>query len=730
MGQIIRNGITYNGGVRNPFYDNAVSGLASKTFQEAIDELYIRLLALEETGFCTVTYVVDTDLEYTVSVPIGKTCLKPTEFNPADNKPDFDFMGWRYDNQAIGEVLSRSIAGVFPVILYAVYRKKVTITYEGNGETSGSTSPQTGFVYYNNGNTVGASFTLASSGYTKTNYLFTGWDIGAAGSSMILFEDVTAKAQWYANTWAFNYTGGIQTFTVPVTGNYRLETYGAQGYHTATYAGTDGKGGYAKGTKYLEKDTVLHVVVGGRTTGYNGGGYSSASEGTNRGGGATHIATRTGLLSALSSYKSDILIAAGGGGSACYYWCYGGAGGGTTGGAGYYSYNGTTTNVHSGGTQSAGYAFGTGQSGSSWTRTDSYGKTHNEPGPCGGGGYYGGRASSHDGGGSGGSGYVGGVLEGTMSNGSRSGDGYSLITLIKVVSSSVTYYVDSNQSYTEGVSNGASCLSPTTFTPTKSGYTFVGWRKDTTASGNVETELTMGEDPITLYAVFKKAVTLSYHGSGATGSVASQSGDLYYNCGNMLYPTLTVANNEFTWNEYTFECWKTSSKIAYNPGDSITISANTTLYAYWPDSSLVVYTSNMADNPQNNTVKSIMSDFVSVSAPGIAAYALTNVDYNNYVYFDEKTLTINLNYGSYSKAVIVFKEYNENAYDDSGTQKRSAKIQYPGESSRDSDLNLVVNKTTTSTSYSVKCTAELSRDYTHYTWCRSGVHVVSITLQA
>ena len=65
------------------------------------------------------------------------------------------------------------------------------------------------------------------------------------------------------------------------------------------------------------------------------------------GGGATHIATKPGLLSELENYKtSEIIIAAGGGGGANVDGtnCHGGYGGGTC------------------GTQTSGYAFGLGGS--------------------------------------------------------------------------------------------------------------------------------------------------------------------------------------------------------------------------------------------------------------------------------------------------------------------------------------------------------------------------------
>lgn len=52
----------------------------------------------------------------------------------------------------------------------------------------------------------------------------------------------------------FGYTGGIQTFTVPNTGYYQLEVWGAQGGTAKSYRG--GYGGYSTGVVYLKKDDI------------------------------------------------------------------------------------------------------------------------------------------------------------------------------------------------------------------------------------------------------------------------------------------------------------------------------------------------------------------------------------------------------------------------------------------------------------------------------------------
>ena len=64
----------------------------------------------------------------------------------------------------------------------------------------------------------------------------------------------------------FNYTGGVQSFTVPYTGIYKLEVYGSEG-HPEGYPGNGnwqaqgnvGYGGYSKGYKKLKKGDVLSV---------------------------------------------------------------------------------------------------------------------------------------------------------------------------------------------------------------------------------------------------------------------------------------------------------------------------------------------------------------------------------------------------------------------------------------------------------------------------------------
>lgn len=187
--------------------------------------------------------------------------------------------------------------------------------------------------------------------------LFAGQTIDANATSKVLPYKVVPYVE-------FNYTGGPQTWTVPETGYYRFEVWGAQG---GNYTANDnfghgtaygGYGGYATGVIRLDVGTRLNIYVGGKgngidTGGYNGGGtgkysrayYWTPGESHYRyhyscaGGGATDIRLEgTGLY-------NRVIVAGGGGGALARKldnkWSYysgssgGGSGGGGTFGVGY-----------------------------------------------------------------------------------------------------------------------------------------------------------------------------------------------------------------------------------------------------------------------------------------------------------------------------------------------------------------------------------------------------------
>lgn len=131
---------------------------------------------------------------------------------------------------------------------------------------------------------------------------------------------------------------------------------------------------------------------------------------------------------------------------------------------------------------------------------------------------------------------------------------------------------------------------------TKDGYTFIGWAisKDGSVKYSNGASYTMGtESTYTLYAVWEKNINgLIFNGNGATsGSMSSveiATGD-----------TVSIPNNSFIRNGYTFIGWSTSANgsVVYTNGASYTMGTGSTyvLYAVWQaNENTIVFNGNGA----------------------------------------------------------------------------------------------------------------------------------------
>lgn len=268
-------------------------------------------------------------------------------------------------------------------------------------------------------------------------------------------------SEFSAQTTTYNFTGTVQTYTVPPGVNLlTIAAFGAQGA-----GGAGGNGGQATGDLNVTPGQVLYIYVGGQN-GYNGGGNGYAAVARN-GGGASDV--RLG-----GTTLNDRIIVGGGGGGGGITDVgirHGGAGGGGltganyAGGGGGEGYGGPgapggatggsgNTSCHSGGAGGGGltsgggpscntcYTGSCGQSGSlgqggnsdTWENGicfNTYGGTNG-----GGGGYYGGGGSSvgncGGGGGGGGSSWTGTLANPSFMAGTRTGDGLVVITAFSV----------------------------------------------------------------------------------------------------------------------------------------------------------------------------------------------------------------------------------------------------------------------------------------------------------
>lgn len=135
--------------------------------------------------------------------------------------------------------------------------------------------------------------------YSFTTFTFTtGGANGRLGPSYSSLVAAYSSASWASNTAFFNATNGVQLWTVPATGTYRIQAAGAQG------GGGGGLGARIRGDFTLTEGQKLRIVVG-----QAGGGTA--------GGGGSYVVNETGNTNA-----AIYVIAGGGGGK-------GGASGGT-----------------------------------------------------------------------------------------------------------------------------------------------------------------------------------------------------------------------------------------------------------------------------------------------------------------------------------------------------------------------------------------------------------------
>ena len=264
-----------------------------------------------------------------------------------------------------------------------------------------------------------------------------------------------------AQVTTFNYTGAVQTYTVPAgVTSIQLEVWGAQGGSAVGFDGvpaTGGLGGYSIGNLDVAPGQVLSIYVGGAGAmygagGFNGGGQAGTEYGAS-GGGASDV--RVGAYA-----LGDRVIVGGGGGGGAFgsYGSYGGHGGGLAGGMGLsnggYTGGGGGTQVSGG---AAGCCYG-GAIAGTFGAGGGPGDFHNAGG---GGGWYGGGSGAGQAGAGGGSSYIDGVTDGTTTAGIRTGNGQ---VIIEILCSAITVTV----------SDDAICLGES-FTLDGSGLGTISW---------------------------------------------------------------------------------------------------------------------------------------------------------------------------------------------------------------------------------------------------------------
>ena len=194
-------------------------------------------------------------------IAIGNAVTATQYYNPNGNKysvtaptvtdiEGYTTLGWRKDTQAEAKQYdSGATITDSSNEYYAVYNGTLSITYNGNGATGGTTANQSTTQIVNvSGAKEAKSLTVASNGFTRTNYNFTGWNTKSDGSGQTVevganvTESTTLYAQWTANTYTVTYnknateaTGSMENGSATYNANF---TPAANGFERTGYAFT------------------------------------------------------------------------------------------------------------------------------------------------------------------------------------------------------------------------------------------------------------------------------------------------------------------------------------------------------------------------------------------------------------------------------------------------------------------------------------------------------------
>ncbi|SBV91476.1 exported hypothetical protein [uncultured Eubacteriales bacterium] len=504
--------------------------------------------------------------------------------------------GWATsDGGAQVYALSGTYTGNTALTLYPVWTTNTyTVTYSGNGSTSGSTA--------NSSHTYDVAQNLTANGYVKTGYTFAGWDTDPSGANVVYTDGqsvtnlaasgtVTLYAVWTANTYTVAYDGKDATsgstanssHTYDVAQNLTANGYVKTGY---TFAGWDTDPSGAN-VVYTDGQSVTNLAASGTVTLYavwTANTYTVAYDGKDATSGST----------ANSSHTYDVAQNLTANGYVKTGYTFAGWDTDPSGANVVYTDGQSVTNLAASGTVTL-YAVWTANtytvaydgkdatSGSTANSSHTYDVAQNLTA----------------------NGYVktGYTFAGWDTDPSGANvvytDGQSVTNL--AASGTVTLYaVWTANTYTvaydgKDATSGSTANSSHTYDVAqnltangyvKTGYTFAGWDTDPSGANVVYTDgqsvtNLAASGTVTLYAVWTaNTYTVAYDGKDATSGSTANSSHTYDVAQNLTA-------NGYVKTGYTFAGWDTDpsgANVVYTDGQSVTnlaASGTVTLYAVW-----------------------------------------------------------------------------------------------------------------------------------------------------
>ena len=262
---------TLNGTTSDPY---AIATLPSEYRINLGETLRNQIFVTSPSGNQKTYYVIVTRSESELTT--SSTKLKSLKVNNGNYELDFEPLVYEYNIDIAKNAMELDINA---------------ITFD-----SGATAKVTNNEYLTN-NTGTVRITVSKPGLEDTVY-------------KIHYNKVLEDTSLESTKQVYTYTGTPQTFTAPLSGEYKVELWGGAGSGEAY-------GAYTSGTIALTKGEILYVYVGNRTIGiknttlFNAG--TSDQSGWN-GGGATDIRLDQGTgWNDFNSLKTRIMVAAGGG---------------------------------------------------------------------------------------------------------------------------------------------------------------------------------------------------------------------------------------------------------------------------------------------------------------------------------------------------------------------------------------------------------------------------------
>lgn len=174
--------------------------------------------------------------------------------------------------------------------------------------------------------------------------------------------------------------------------------------------------------------------------------------------------------------------------------------------------------------------------------------------------------------------------------------GYVGATKVYSAGNWVTYHIDTGNTESIEVDEGNDVLHPSVFTPTKPGWTFKGWREDTYAADSWIDTMTMGDEPITLYAVYEQEVKCSFVSYTGTTPV---NGYRYYNASGETENATVTVPAQGTYSGWSNRGWadagitEANASPKWKSGNKISgLTSAKTYYALYDKTVTVTYYNN------------------------------------------------------------------------------------------------------------------------------------------